>query len=184
MPRKGSYNQKRVKEYIKDYLHYDPETGIFTWIKKSNKRGKDRTGNRAGSIRKKHDDYYLREIGISVPGVKKSTFKEHQLVYLIMVGPIPKGFEIDHKNGNSLDNRWSNIRLSDKTQNMGNQGLRKNNKSGYKGVYFSTHHGKYQAVLLHSGKRYNLGRYHDPYLASLTYTKKAKELLGEFYRES
>lgn len=48
----------------------------------------------------------------------------------------PPGMEIDHVNGNKLDNRRENLRVVFRKQNVVNQGIREDNASGFKGVYY------------------------------------------------
>jgi len=90
-----------------------------------------------------------------------------------------KGKIIDHKNENKLDNRKSNLRFCNKSENGANSTKRLSlSKSGYKGVYFSQN--KWMAKIT---KNYNdifIGRYDTKEKAALAYNKKAKELFGEF----
>lgn len=95
-------------------------------------------------------------------------------------GNVPKGMIVDHINGNSLDNRRSNLRLCTTAQNMMNSKLMSNNTSGYKGVSFSR--GKWVARLRYQGKFIYLGAHDDPKTAHEAYKSKAKELFGEYAR--
>lgn len=92
------------------------------------------------------------------------------------------GFEkehCDHINGNKLDNRRANLRYFEyEWQNMGNQKPRKNNTTGYQGVYKQG--AGYIARLGFKRKRYNLGTFKTPEEAAKARDAKAKELLGEF----
>ena len=47
----------------------------------------------------------------------------------------PKGMDIDHIDGNTLDNRKENLRICTRSQNCQNKKLRRDSASGYKGVY-------------------------------------------------
>lgn len=90
----------------------------------------------------------------------------------------PSGYDVDHINGNTLDNRRSNIRLCTKSQNMRNTKPYKNNKSGYKGVYFYSKINKYRVII----NRENIGVYKNITDAIAAYNRRAIELYGEFAR--
>ena len=94
----------------------------------------------------------------------------------------PYGMVVDHINGNKLDNRKSNLRFCTRVQNRMNVTKYKNNKSGYKGVYWDKSHNIWRASITYNGRTVGLGRSHDrKYLASL-YDMKAKEVFGEYAR--
>lgn len=91
-------------------------------------------------------------------------------------------YEIDHINGNRLDNRRENLRIATRQQQLFNTCLRRNSQIPYKGVYFDKSRNKYMARIQIGGKQINLGRYDTPELAYQVYCLKASELFGEYFR--
>lgn len=89
---------------------------------------------------------------------------------------------VDHINGDGLDNRRSNLRLSDKPTNMRNRGTQKNNTSGFKGVSWSKDKRKWQAAITVNGRSINLGRHPAPEDAARAYDDAAREYFGDFAR--
>lgn len=92
----------------------------------------------------------------------------------------PKGMEIDHINHNKLDNRKCNLRLCTSSQNSRNLPIRKNTKSGYKGVSWHKQMNKWRVQIVAKGKVYYLGLFDDKHEAAVAYNEKAAELSGEF----
>jgi hypothetical protein len=90
--------------------------------------------------------------------------------------------QVDHINGNGLDNRKENLRICSHSENQWNRTKYKNNKSGYKGVFFHSKTGHWEAGIRINGKREYLGVFNTPQEASLAYSRKAIELHGEFAR--
>jgi hypothetical protein len=87
---------------------------------------------------------------------------------------------IDHANGNSLDNRRSNLRPATNGQNRANsEGYA---ASGFKGVYWKDRVGKYQAMIRVNGKGVSLGYFCDPAEGARAYDDAAREAFGEFAR--
>lgn len=86
---------------------------------------------------------------------------------------------IDHKDGNGLNNQRSNLRISTHQQNIINIGKSKGTTSKYKGVcrYIPD---KWQAGIVHNGKRIALGVFKNEDDAGLAYNKMAKKLHGKF----
>jgi hypothetical protein len=92
------------------------------------------------------------------------------------------GLEIDHRNGNSLDNRCSNLRLATHKQNGANMSKPCTNTSGYKGVSWLKKDSVWQVGIKTRQKRIFLGRFPKDRLedAARCYDKAARELFGEF----
>ena len=97
---------------------------------------------------------------------------------LIMNAPDDK--HIDHKDGNGLNNQRSNLRICTQAENIRNQGIGKNNTSGYKGVNWCTRNNKWIARVGHKYERVYLGYFTCLIKAAKAYDKVALELHGEF----
>jgi len=91
-----------------------------------------------------------------------------------------KRYEIDHINGNGLDNRIKNLRFVTHSQNLLNRDKQSNNKSGFTGVSFHKASNKYRAYGRLGGKHVHLGVYDDIMEAKLAYKKFADEHYKEF----
>ena len=95
--------------------------------------------------------------------------------------------EIDHKNGNSLDNRKENLRGCSHSQNIANSKTRtmygsKNKTSFFRGVNWSAQRKKWRARVCKNYKVFELGFFNDQLDAAKAYDKKSKELFGDFAR--
>jgi len=155
---------KPTREEVLSRLHYDPESGAFTWR---------RTGKPAGF----RDRGYIK-IGFVIDGRSRAR-KAHRLAWLYVYGEWPK-HEIDHINGVRHDNRIANLREATRSQNRFNVPKGKTNTSGYKGVFQEGEGGKWIAKLVHKKKQCWLGRYATPELAALAYDKAAETVFGQF----
>lgn len=88
--------------------------------------------------------------------------------------------QVDHINGDSLDNRKCNLRIVNSQQNAFNRKSQSNNKTGYKGVYKHTQYDKYVAQIKVGSKRYSLGVFDTAKEAAKAYDLAAKIHHGEF----
>ena len=83
--------------------------------------------------------------------------KKHTQLYLhaLIFGNIPDGFEIDHIDGNSLNNQRNNLRAVSRQENIDNQrATRIDNQIGIRGVVCDKRSGKYQVDFYYHGRRY------------------------------
>ena len=94
----------------------------------------------------------------------------------------PSGMEVDHINGNGLDNRRANLRLCTGSQNSCNKGLNRSNTSGFKGVTLDKKSGRWHARIAVNGESRSLGFYGTPESAYEAYVQASKTLHGEFAR--
>ncbi|MCY0913237.1 HNH endonuclease [Massilia antarctica] len=96
----------------------------------------------------------------------------------------PKGLEVDHINGDPLDNRLCNLRICTHAENMRNRKMHKNNKCGAKGVYMD--HRKrlnpYRAEIKVDGRKITLGAFATVDAAAQAYRVASKQYHGEFAR--
>jgi HNH endonuclease len=111
--------------------------------------------------------------------------KEGKTIYLHSeIMNCPKGKEIDHINGNGLDNRECNLRICSHSDNLRNRAVNKNSASQYKGV--CKYKNGWAAIIRISGNRNFLGFFpltqEGEIMAAKAYNKAASEHYGEFAR--
>lgn len=92
----------------------------------------------------------------------------------------PSGLMVDHINRNSLDNRKSNLRICNKSQNAANSKIASNNTSGYRGVKWSKIGKKWMSSIRVMGKDIYLGYFFNKLDAARTYNKAAEKYFGKF----
>lgn len=180
-------------EQLRSILHYDPDTGLFRWSE-----GIDhwRAGMLAGTkmrTRATGNDYVVIGIGTTsrgiydreyiAIGVQKRVYRAHRLAWLYVYGEWPDR-QVDHINGDSLDNRIVNIRLATNYQNCLNRGLRRNNTSGVKGVSWSKRAQKWLAHITVNRKIMHLGLFDTIEEATAIRVEAANRLHGTFARHS
>jgi hypothetical protein len=90
----------------------------------------------------------------------------HRLAFLYMTGSLPPA-DVDHVNGVRNDNRWSNLRLATRSQNMWNV-------KRCTGAY--QQNGRWYASIKVDGKRRSLGGYSTKEDASAAYHAAVAEL--------
>lgn len=137
--------QELTAEYLRSILHYEPETGIFTW--KVGSANQVKAGDAAGSP----DGHgYLRIT------VCSRLYQAHRLAWLYIHGVWPK-LTIDHINRNRSDNRITNLRDVSHKQNLQNASKRSDNKSGHPGVSWNKQRSQWVAHITHNNKHIHLG---------------------------
>lgn len=92
--------------------------------------------------------------------------------------------QIDHIDGNGLNNCRSNLRACLQSENVLNVGLRSDNSAGLKGVSFDHRCGKWKAEISRSGKRTYLGYFPSAEGAHAAYKQASLTIHGEFARSS
>lgn len=149
---------------LKEHLHYDPDTGIFTRIKSNTNSVK--VGDEAGSL-DKH--------GYVIIYVNKLAYKAHRLAWLYINEKFPLNF-IDHIDGIKDNNKFINLRDVTTMENSHNQIIpMSTNKCGFLGVS-ATRHGNFTAQIMVNGVKHCLGNYPTPEEAHQAYLEAKRRL--------
>lgn len=157
---------------LRELLHYDPDTGWFTWRVQLN--GRAPVGSRAGTIKKRGN----REIKID-----GKLYQSGRLAFFYVTGRWPKP-EIDHRDGDPDHDRWSNLREASHGQNQQNKRLYRGKKRDTpKGVSWHKGIGLYVARISVDKKTIALGTFETAEEAGDAYARAAALYFGEFVRE-
>lgn len=134
-------------------------------------------GDLAGHIHKRPNKCAYKRLSLF-----KKRYFAHQLVFMMFYGYIPK--QIDHVDGNGLNNKINNLREATSQQNQFNKGLGANNKCGYKNVYWRADNKKWSVQLRINGKLITFGSFNDLELADLVATEARNKYHKEFARHN
>lgn len=155
---------------LKQVLHYDPQSGLFTWRERrwgaATRHGAKR--GQTGSVA--NGKYLMIRIDCRL-------YLAHRLAWFYIYKKWPS--QIDHADMDGFNNRINNLRLADDCENGSHKGRRSDNTTGYKGVTRAW--GKFQAQIKSRGKHYYLGLHKTAEEAHAAYCAKAKELHGKFF---
>ncbi len=129
--------------------------GFLRWNVPAGRHGRIERGTVAGSIHTDQDGYQSRYVTI-----QGRQYKASHLIWAWMTGEWPKR-TIDHKNLDSLDDRWDNLREAGLSEQKQNNRKRKDNRTGFKCVVYDGSRDKYRWQVVVNGKRIKSGQRFD-----------------------
>ena len=156
----------------RELFTYDADSGVLKW--RFRKGTKIRPDLNAGYI--DHEGYRV----VRVDGVN---YRGHRICWLIQTGAWPADM-LDHINGDRSDNRWSNLREADNSENQQNKKKGSANASGYKGVSVIRRRGRiqYRAAVYCRGVTKYSRNFNTVEEAREFYCREAARIFGEFAR--
>lgn len=138
-----------------------PRLASFTWLAKRSSQGRTLYAYRS----------------LNVNGRKADVFMHREIMGLDSLNKDPR--EVDHRDGNGLHNTRANLRIVDHGTNMMNLMVRRDSKTGLKGVTRHAATGKYEVGIRLARQRIYLGLHSDPYAGGFAYNVAARLLFGE-----
>ena len=130
----------------------------------------------------RHKWYALRGDKTSIPRYYACRKKNGRRVFMHReIMNCPPGMEVDHINGDTLDNRRANLRICTHADNLYNRKPRIATSS-YKGVCFHKLAKKWRSQISYKYKKHHIGFFKHQVRAAKAYDDRAKELFGEFAR--
>lgn len=164
-------------------LRYDPETGKLFWRPRTDSffstKGMAPRWNALYSGAEAFTS--LNSSGYYHGKIFGKLYRAHRVAWAISHGAWPEN-EIDHINGNRIDNRLINLRSATRSENSRNSRIRSDNTSGHKGVRWIKSRCKWEARVRVSGINRHIGYFASYELACDSYSLAVKEYFGEFGR--
>nr|WP_278388430.1 HNH endonuclease signature motif containing protein [Brucella intermedia] len=135
---------------LHEVLTYDPVSGELRWKERANnKTFNTRYAFKAAGV---VNGRYLK---VSIDG---NIYTAHRIAWALQTGQSDFA-EIDHVNGNTFDNSYSNLRAVTHRKNMRNLPLRSDNSTGAHGVYFNAKTRRWYAQCCHGKQNKHLGTF-------------------------
>lgn len=150
-------------DYLINRLDYNPETGVFIW-KHLNINNQVKKGQVAG---------YKSGRGYLYLQLDNKTYLAHRLAWFYVYKIWPMG-DIDHINGNPLDNTINNLRDVPTRSNCQN---RKTHREGkLVGAHYVKANNKWKSRIQVNGKTIQIGTYNTQQEAHQAYLTKLEQL--------
>lgn len=162
-------------ERLRELLDYDRDTGVFTRKVRTSNRIK--VGDVAGTVHEVKPGLFYSYISL---GHRK--YPAHRLAWLHVHGSWPE-CQIDHLDGDGLNNRLVNLREATQTQNNANTKRRIDNRSGAKGVSWAKVQQKWRAYITCNGRQRHLGYFSEVSAASAAYRAAANKCFAEYAKQ-
>lgn len=160
------------QQVLRERFDYDLELGRLVYRSHPSKNHKHRVGTVAGS---RH-----REGGWQLC-IDYIVYLHCRVVWVWVYGADPGELEIDHIDGDRANDRITNLRLANRTQQSWNCGATKRNTSGVKGVSFYKRLGLWRADIRVDGRQKCLGYFKSKEEAAAAYQVAAVQLHGPYY---
>lgn len=149
------------QEYLKECLRYQSTTGKLFWNERPLEHFKGPASRNSWNAVNADQEAFT---AISDKGYRKGTldgvsYPAHRIIWKLVNDEDPD--EVDHENGNKLDNRIGNLRGTDHRGNSMNRKLNSNNTSGFHGVRWNQTKKKWQATIHVHGANQHLGFFDD-----------------------
>lgn len=152
------------KSFLDECFDYNPLTGLLMWKERPLSHFKSKSSKsafnkiRAGTVAGNKaigpsGKWYIKVM------VSKTNYVAHRICAKMAGFDFSESDEIDHMDGNGLNNKKDNFRVVSNIENGKNRRLYSANSSGASGVHMKSN-GKWQARINHKGKRISLGSFH------------------------
>lgn len=172
---------------LRQLLRYEPDTGKLFWRERlPDSVNCARESTRVRICRNWNARFAGEEVrqsptirGHAYVAINCVKLLTHRVIWAIYHAEWPR-HEIDHINGNRVDNRLCNLRDIPHQENMKNVALNRDNKSGHHGIWWDDKRGKYQAFIADKSKRIALGRFNT--IEEAVAARGAAELVLGFHR--
>lgn len=165
-------------------LRYDAETGMLfwryrdiSWFSVSSARDRQHEANRWNSRHAGEKAGGDNGCGYETVCILGKRYKSHRVIWAMETGDWPVS-EVDHIDGNGLNNRWINLRSVSHETNGKNQKMKSNNASGVVGVRRIGH--RWIAYITLKGKQHHLGSF--PSKSEAKTARKAAERQMGFHK--
>lgn len=175
-------------EVLRQLLRYEPDTGKLFWLRRaeewfsSSKYSPSRAA-KAWNAKHAETEAFTADDGAGYRSgrVLGWTGRAHRAIWAMESGDWPAA-EIDHADGDPSNNRWSNLRLATRAENIRNTRNYSGSSSQYRGVWWDKRYRKWHVNIKVDQKKLFLGRFENEVDAAMAYDSAAREHFGEFAR--
>jgi hypothetical protein len=161
------------QEFLKSWLNYNLETGVFTWIAEP-RPNRPLLGKVAGGTDARG---YYRILFRNAEGRRRGVFS-HRAAWIYVYGSIPYGMSVDHINRDKSDNRLCNLRIADRS--LQNRNRSTTNPTGFVGVVKKN--SKYNAEIYFRGTKTVVAGFETPEEAHAAYLAMRERIHEDFYK--